>query len=99
MVLSQDLNNIDPRDGYCLSALSLNLSRNVAKEWNNHTLSLNRVGVLLSNINDDIIWDKNNINGVVRAKQAYSMIVEDEAIGSHKWWMNYLWKKTYPFIN
>ena len=62
--------------------MSLNLLGYISEEWNNCTLSLNRVDVLLSNINDDIIWDKKNCNGEVTTKQAIYVIVEEEATGS-----------------
>ena len=68
-------------DMYCLSTSSLNLPRYVSQEWNNYTLSLNFVGVLLSNQNDGIVWDKNNYNGELATKQAYNVIMEEEVIG------------------
>ena len=68
-------------DMYCLSTLSLNLPRYVSEEWKNYTLSLNFVGVLLSNQNDGIVSDKINYNGEVATKQAYNVIMEEEVIG------------------
>ena len=77
MVLAQARNNQASNDRYWLSADILNLPSFVVEEWNNYTLSLLRVGIMLNDQRDCIVWEKNKINGDVIAILAYYSVVED----------------------
>ena len=78
MVLSQVKNKHESSDDYWIFAASLNLSGYVYKEWNKFTLSVDHVGVLLSNQSDCIASNKNNYNGKVTIEHAYNVNVEED---------------------
>ena len=92
LILISGKNNHFPSDGYWLFVVSLNLPRHVLEEWNNFTLSMNHIGIILSYQSDYRVWDKNNFNGEVTTKLAYKALVEEEVTISQNGARNFFGK-------
>lgn len=81
---------------YWYYVVDLGINNAWENECESYISNLNRVGIILRPINDELIWIDDNEAGQVSAKKAYNSLVADVATSTPKWWYERIWKWKLP---
>ena len=91
MVLKKVLCSQDLGDSYWLCFRDLNLLENLVVVWDTFVVMLNQDGIFLSYTNDKLVWNYNKGGGMVNAKLAYNILMEDGMEKLSSLWTPILW--------
>jgi len=74
----------------------LNLSGELALEWENFILYLRTNGISLNDSSDNLVWSWNWALGTVSVKLTYQSILFSNLKGENRWWFKAIWKVNVP---
>jgi hypothetical protein len=74
-----------------IDSKQLNLSGELALEWDNFILTIQTNGIYLKDSCDKLVWSWNRALGIATAKQAYQSILYSNLKGENRWWYKSIW--------
>jgi hypothetical protein len=75
-----------------INSNALELTGNLALEWEQYTKALKAAGVKLSGNEDEIIWIGGDASGVLSAKNVYLALLSIQNLQVIKGWLLHMWK-------
>jgi ribonuclease HI len=79
-----------------IDSKQLNLSGELALEWDNFILAIRSNGIYLKDSCDKLVWSWNRALGIVTVKQAYQSILYSNLKGENRWWYKAIWHVNVP---
>ena len=88
--------NIDIQFQNWKSSSQLGISKDYQEEWKSYITWLNSCGYKLLEMEDQLYWSWNTINGEINANYSFDSMLSNLGTGLECWWYRYLWKWLIP---
>lgn len=75
--------------------MELGITSELDLEWICYITGPNRLGIILVDNPDRLVWAWNNLDGQISAKLGYKAIAVSKVHITRKWWLKNLWNSTY----
>ena len=80
----------------CLPTYLFGLVGEEREIWEVYTRALQICHIILTTIEDSLLWSRNQVGGNYSPKLVYTIIREEEDYNEPLWWHKYLWKFKFP---